>query len=200
MHRLKNVSDIRAFFHRYRVPTYFVSGTPFNVLGMDEWVHDFTFISFIDCFDGKHPSVFVPKETPHPVFESIEDINNYLLRHEDVQRLIRQKAPSGRGPRGNVVFLFFNEETERICADLRLRICFPPAKLRTRLDNKLMTTRIANEAGVRSVPNALTRVSSSDRLRSVAKIHRVGERLVVQTALGYSGLTTFFMVVEKDFR
>ncbi len=199
MQRLRNVSDIRAFFHRYHVPTYFVSATPFNLLGVDEWVHDFTFISFIDCFDGKHPSVFVPKEKPHPVFKGIEEINNYLLQHEEVQRLIRQKAPKGRGPRGNVVFLFFNDETERICEKLKLRICFPSAKLRTRLDNKLMTTRIANEAGVRSVPNALTHVSSYDRLRKVAKRHRLGDRLVIQTAFGDSGHTTFFIEDEKDY-
>ena len=28
-------------------------GTPFNLLGMDEWVRRFTFINYIDCFDGR---------------------------------------------------------------------------------------------------------------------------------------------------
>jgi D-alanine-D-alanine ligase-like ATP-grasp enzyme len=200
MKRLKNISDVRAFFHRDRTPTYFVSATPFNLLGMDEWVHDFTFINLIDCFDGKNSSVFVPREAPHPVFQSIEDINNYLLRHEDVRRLIEQKAPKQRGSRGNVVFLFFDQETERICKELGLRICFPSASLRSRLDNKLMTTRIANEARVRSVPNALVRITGYDRLKAVAKRNRLGDRLVVQTAFGDSGHTTFFIDDESDYR
>ena len=31
---------------------------------LDEWVRDLTYVSYIDCFDGAHPSVFVPKEAP----------------------------------------------------------------------------------------------------------------------------------------
>ena len=99
-----------------------------------------------------------------------------------------------------MLFLFFDEKTEEICKRLRLRICFPSARLRKRLDNKLMTTRIANEAGVRSVPNALGRVTSYDRLRSMARRHRLGERLVVQTAFGDSGHTTFFIDSERDYK
>ena len=109
MKKLRSISDIRAFFHTYEVPTYFVSATPFNLQGMDEWVRDFTFINLIDCFDGRHPSVFVPPEKPHAVFESIEQINNYLLRHEAVVELIKSKAPTRRKSRGNVVFLCFDE-------------------------------------------------------------------------------------------
>ena len=198
--KLNSISDIRAFFHGYDMPTYFVSATPFNLLGAEEWVRDFTFINYIDCFDGKHPSVFVPTRKDPPAFESIEQINNYLLKHEEVERLVKRKAPRGRGPRGNVLFLFFDEETERICKRLRLRICFPSAKLRARLDNKLVTTRIANEAGVQSVPNALAKVKSWDGLRSVAKRNALGDRLVVQTAFGDSGHTTFFIDDQADYR
>ena len=200
MRKLKSISDIRSFFHGYETPTYFVSATPFNLLGAEEWIRDFTFINYIDCFDGKHPAVFVPSKTSHPTFESIEQINNYLLSHRDVERLVKRKAPKGRGPRGNALFLFFDEETERLCERLKLRICFPSAKLRQRMDDKLMTTRIANEAGVKSVPNALGRVDSFDRLQALARRHRLGERLVVQTAYGDSGQTTFFIDGERDYR
>jgi len=200
MRKLKTISDVRAHFHQYDVPTYFVSATPFNLQGMEEWVGDFTFINYIDCFDGKHPSVFVPTEKPHPVFESIEQIVNHLLEHEEVARLIKRKAPRGKPYKGNVVFLFFDERTEELCEKLGLRIWFPSSKLRTRMDNKIMTTRIGNEAGVKSVPNALARVTSFDRLMAVAKRHRLGERLVVQTAFGDSGHTTFFIDGERDYR
>ena len=200
MKKLRTISDIRAFFHTYEVPTYFVSATPFNLQGMDEWVRDFTFINLIDCFDGRHPSVFVPPEKPHADFESIEQINNYLLRHEAVVDLIKSKAPRGRGSRGNVVFLFFDEETEEICKELNLKICFPSAKLRQRLDDKLMTTRVANEAGVLSVPNFLAKVSGYDHLSRLCRRHRLGDDVVIQTAYGDSGKTTFFISGEKDYR
>ena len=199
MRKLRTVSDIRAFFHQYETPTYFVSATPFNLQGMDEWVRDFTFINLIDCFDGRHPSVFVPPARAHEPFESIEQINNYLLTHPSVVELIKRKAPKGRGSRGNVVFLFFDEETEAICKDLNLKICFPSAKLRARMDDKLVTTRIANEAGVKSVPNAMGRVTGYASLRALAKRHRLGEKLVIQTAYGDSGQTTFFVSSERDY-
>jgi len=87
--KLIGISDIRRYFHRNEEPIYFISATPFNLLGIDEWVRNFHFINYIDCFDGKHPSVFVPSPTSHPVFESIEQINNHLLRHPEVERLVK---------------------------------------------------------------------------------------------------------------
>jgi len=199
--KLNGLSDIRRFFQRSEIPTYFIGATPFNLLGMDEWVRDFTFINYIDCFDGAHPSVFVPSERPHPVFESIEEITNYLLAHPEVADLVKRNAPQTvRGKRGNAVFLFFDEETEELCDKLGLRVCFPPAKLRQRIDNKMMTTRIGNEAGVKSVPNALVGVKSWDNLRSIARRHKLGEHLVVQTAFGDSGHTTFFISSEREYK
>jgi len=199
--KLNGVSDMRRYFHKADVPTYFVSATPFNLLGMDEWVRNFTFVNYIDCFDGAHPHVFVPSERPHPVFESIEEINNYLLSHPDFEALVKSNAPHRkRGHRGNAAFLFFDEETEEICKRLGLRVCFPPAKLRQRIDNKMVTTRIGNEAGVKSVPNALTKVKGWDHLCSIAKRHKLGSKLVVQTAFGDSGHTTFFIANEKEYQ
>jgi hypothetical protein len=91
--RLRGISDIRRFFYRNETPIYFVSATNFNLLGADEWVKGFKFINYIDCFDGQHPNVFVAEEIPHEAFESIEDINNYLLEHKEVADYV-----TGRGP------------------------------------------------------------------------------------------------------
>lgn len=190
--RLRGVSDVRRFFYRNTEPVYFVSATPFNLLGMDEWVRGFTFISAIDCFDGEHPHVFVPPEISHEPWESIEDINNYLLSHPAVIEFIK-----GRGPGGKVVFLMFDERTEELCQDLGLQVCFPSAALRNEIDDKVETTRIADRAGVQSVPNVLARVESYKQLRKVSK--RLGDDLVIQTAYGDSGHTTFFISNEADF-
>jgi len=93
---LNNISDIRRFFHRNERPIFFISATNFNLLGIDEWCRNFKFISYIDCFDGRHPNVFVPSETKHPEFESIEDINAYLLEHKEVSISSR---PAGGDPK-----------------------------------------------------------------------------------------------------
>ncbi len=190
--RLRNISDIRRFFHRNQNPIFFVSATNFNLLGIDEWVRNFSFINYIDCFDGAHPSVFIPRESAHEPFAGIEDINNYLLSHKEVIDFIRS-----RGVQPKAVFLMFNEETERLCRELGVEVCFPTAKLRSRVDDKINATRIGNRAGVPSVPNVLSRVDSYKTLRRVGK--RLGPDLVVQTAFGDSGHTTFFISNEADY-
>jgi len=189
---LRGISDIRRFFHRNEVPIFFVSATNFNLLGMDEWCRNFRSITYIDCYDGRHPNVFVPNEAPHPQFSSIEDINNYLLQHKEVLDHIRAH---GRNPKA--VFLMFDEETERLARQAGMKIWFPPARLRSRVDNKINTVRIGNQAGVPSVPNVLARVTSYDALRQVAR--HLGPNLVVQTAFGDSGHTTFFISSQYDW-
>lgn len=190
--KLDGISDIRRFFHRNEEPIYFISATPFNLLGIDEWVRNFHFINYIDCFDGQHPHVFVPQEAPHRPFTSIEDINNYLLSHKEVVDYIR-----ARGPGGKAVFLFFDEETEALCRELGLEVCFPSALLRRTVDNKVEATRIADRAGVKSVPHTLAKVTSYKSLLQEAK--SLGKDLVVQTAFGDSGHTTFFINSEEDY-
>ncbi|MCH5377187.1 MAG: biotin carboxylase, partial [Planctomycetes bacterium] len=90
--KLKNISEIRRFFHRNETPIYFVSATNFNLLGLDEWVRNFKYINYIDCFDGAHPNVMVPAAEATPEFESIEDINNYLLQHKDVVDWVKHRG------------------------------------------------------------------------------------------------------------
>jgi hypothetical protein len=189
---LRGISDIRRFFYRNETPIYFVSATNFNLLGVDEWVKGFKFICYMDCFDRQHPNIFVPGERPHDVFQSIEDINNYLLEHKEVADYITRRGP------GKAMFLMFDEKTEVLARELDLEVCFPPASLRQHLDNKVVTTRIAEEAGVACVPNVLAHVDSYETLREVSK--GLGPDLVIQTPFGDSGHTTFFISDEADWR
>ncbi len=190
---LRGVSDIRRFFHRNDEPVYFISATPFNLLGLDEWVRNFHFINYLDCFDGQHPHVFVPSERPHRPFTCMEDINNYLLDHKEVVDYIK-----ARGAKGKALFLFFDEQTEELCRELGLEVCFPPAKLRRMVDDKVQATRIASRAGVGSVPHVLGKVESYQQLLQLAE--PLGNDLVIQTAFGDSGHTTFFIANEKQWR
>jgi hypothetical protein len=191
--KLRSISDIRRFFHRNETPIYFISPTNFNLHGMDEWARNFRFISYIDCYDGRHPNVFVPREVAHEPFECMEDVNNYLLRHPEVQEFIR-----ANGRHSKAVFLMFNQQTERLAKAADLKVWFPRASLRERIDNKIETVRIGNRAGVPSVPNVLARVRGYDELRKRAR--SLGPDLVIQTAFGDSGHTTFFISSEADWK
>jgi len=191
---LKGISDIRRFFYTNDKPIYFISATNFNLLGADEWVKGFKFITYINCFNHQHPNVFTPKEElPHAEFESIEDINNYLLEHKEVVDYIRS-----RGEGGKALLLMFDEKTEELAKKLGLEICFPSAKMRTQMDNKVNTNRIAEKAGVPCVPNVLSKVNSYEHLCKISK--HLGKDLVIQTPFGDSGHTTFFISNEEEYK
>lgn len=192
--KLRNISEIRRYFHRNETPIYFISATNFNLLGINEWVRNFHYINYIDCFDGRHPAVFIPSETPHREFESIEDINNYLLQHKEVFDYLKKRQGDAKA-----VFLMFDEETEQLCQELGLEVWFPKASLRQRVDNKIETVRIGNRAGVPSIPNTLAEVHSYTQLGELADQAGLGRDLVLQTAYGDSGHTTFFIANESDF-
>ncbi|MGZ3866908.1 MAG: biotin carboxylase [Bacteroidia bacterium] len=196
MKTLNGIADIKQFFKTNTTPIYFISATNFNLLGMDEWISNFKFISHIDCFEGKHPNLFSPSyEVPHEEFTSIEDINNYLLQHPEVIEYI--KSRSVNGDPGKALFLMFDEKTEAAAKAIGLDVCFPSAQLRSFLDNKVNTNRTAEKAGVACVPYVLSNVKSYDHLREVSS--KLGEQLVVQTPFGDSGHTTFFISNEEEF-
>lgn len=193
---LRGLSDIRRFFFRNEEPIYFISATNFNLLGADEWISGFKFICYIECFDGLHPNVFSPQEeTPHEEFESIEDINNYLLEHKEVVEFLADRKMEGQKSRA--MMLMFDEQTEKLAKKLDIEICFPSAAMRTGMDNKVETNRIAERAGVPCVPYVLEPVKDYQELCRVSK--HLGTDLVVQTPFGDSGHTTYFISNEKEF-
>jgi len=195
--KLNGIPDIRRFFYKNEVPIYFISATNFNLLGADEWIKGFKFISYIECFDGLHPNVFSPQEEmPHDEFGSIEDINNYLLQHPEVQQYIKSRKTGGKA--GKALFLMFDEKTEKLAKKLGLETIFPSAKMRTFMDNKVNTNRIAEKAGVPCVPYVLSKVKNYKHLLEVSK--HLGKELVIQTPFGDSGHTTFFISNEEEYK
>ena len=193
--RLNGISEIRAFLRTNQTPIHFISPTPFNLLGIDRWVRDFYFIGYYDCFEGSHPRVFVPHERPYREFQSIEEINAYLLGHKEVGDFIRSK-----GDGGLATFLMFDEAVEELAPELGLRIIHPSAALRHHVDSKTVTTRLGNEAGIPSAPNVLGAVRSYRELLDRARAGGLGEDLVVQAPYGDSGRTTFFIRAERDWK
>lgn len=195
--KLNGVADIRRYFYKNETPIYFISATNFNLLGADEWIKGFKFICHIECFDGLHPNVFSPKEEiPHDQFEGIEDINNYLLQHPEVQHYLKNRATGENA--GKVMFLMFDEKTEELAKKQGLEVMFPSAEMRTFMDNKVNTNRLAEKAGVPCVPYVLSKVEDYNHLCTVSK--SLGTDLVIQTPFGDSGHTTFFITNEQEFK
>ncbi len=196
-HTLRNISEVRHFFRTNDVPIFFIGATPFNLLGLDRWVRNFTYVSYYDAWDGAHPRVFTPAHKPYREFGSGEEINNWLLLNPEVRaRMTKDLRP---GVRPKVAMVFFDTETEQICEELGYDLILPSAALRHRLDSKITTTVLGNEAGVSSVPNVLGTGSDYKTLRAAADAAGLGDELVVQTPYGDSGKTTFFINSEADW-
>lgn len=192
---LRGLSQVLTYFRRNETPFFFVSPTAFNLLGVEKFVNRFFHINYFDSFDGIHPRVFVPRETGPREFQSMEEVCNYLLAHKEV---IDRIQAAGQGP-AKLLFVMFDEETEELAREIGADVILPPAALRTRLDSKIVTTRLANDAGIASAPNVLGRAKSFDELMNLARQSNLGDDLVVQTPYGDSGRTTFFIKDRKDW-
>jgi len=195
MKKLNGLTEIYKFFRTYKKPIYFVSATPFNILGLGQLVPTLRYINYFDCFDGVHHRVFTPKDRGYPEFTSLEDVVNYLMAHQETHDYM---ARQGQG--GHMLAVMFDEKTEQLAKNLGINFAMPPHKLRNHLDSKIVTTQIANEAGVASVPNVLGKADNYQQLMVLAKSKRLGNDLVVQTPYGDSGKTTFFIATEKDWQ
>ncbi|HPF81304.1 biotin carboxylase [Nostocoides australiense] len=193
-HELRNISEIRTFYRTNDEPIYFVGPTPFNLLGLDRWVRNFNYVTYYDPWDGEHPRIITPAKVPDTTFTSSEQITNHLLTSDEVRTKL---AARGGVPR--VMAVFIDEETEAICADLGYQLTLPPVALRKRLDSKLETTRLGNEAGAPSVPNTLAAADSYEQLLRLAADAGLGEDLVIQLPYGDSGKTTFFIAGQEDW-
>ncbi len=191
---LKSLSDIRAFFHTNTLPLYFISPTPFNLLGIDRWVRNFFYLNYFDSFEGAHPRVFVPRRRDRRDFGSMGDVCKHLLGDPETLEFIAR-----RGPDGKACFVMLDEDTQTLAHQAGLEVMHPPAVLRHRLDSKIVMTRLADEAGVRSVPNVIGRAGSYDELLTLAHGAGLGDDLVISAAYGDAGNATFFVRGQRDW-
>lgn len=196
--KLRGIADIRTFFRTNEQPIFFIGPTAFNLLGIDRWVRNFRYVAYYDSWDSGHARVFTPTNKPFVEFSSSEEINNYLLRDPEVQSFLESQCAAS-GVRPMVAMVFFDEETEEICREHDYNLILPPDSLRRRLDSKIVTTKLGEQAGAPSVPNVLGRADSYQELSALAAEAGLGSDLVVQTPYGDSGKTTFFLTCEADW-
>ncbi len=192
----EQIIKIKNYFKADPPPYFFISPTNFNLITLHKWIKSWQDINYINCFDNSAKHCIIPKTSKHPYFESLEQINEYLLNHKDIEKLITTKTEQTTG---KAIFLFFNENIEKICQRLNLDLILPPNKLVKHIDNKITTTQLGNEANVPSVNNFLDKIDSYETLQKKAAEHNLGNKLVIQTPFGDSGKTTFFISSEDDY-
>ena len=98
-----------------------------------------------------------------------------------------------------IAMVFFDEETEQICEELGYDLILPPDSLRRRLDSKIVTTRLGEEAGAPSVPNVLGTCRQLRRAGQARRRRGSGLRPGRADTYGDSGKTTFFIKEEGDW-
>lgn len=191
---MKNkIDSIVKKFRDNKKPYYFVSPTNFNLINIHRWVNKWININYVDCYNLNAPQCILPEKSSDFVFNSLEEINEYLLRNESIQKTIKEYGP------GNIIYLFFNHELEKMASQLKLNIILPPNDLVKRIDSKIITTQIGNKAQVPSVPHFLGKVTSYKNLMMQAQENGLGDKLVIQAPYGDSGKTTFFVKSEADY-
>ena len=196
---LRNISEVRHFFRTNDVPIYFVGATPFNLLGAGPLGPELLLRHLLRRLGRRAPAGVHPEaQAVHRVRAAARRSTTGCWRTPRCGRSYARPAPRGQRPK--VAMVFFDEETERICDELGYDLILPPAELREHLDSKLVTTRLGNEVGAASVPNVLTKVEESDGSSAAATGAGLGADLVVQTAYGDSGKTTFFIGAEADWK
>ncbi len=191
---LNGLSDVRAFFHTNSVPLYFISPTPFNLMGIDRWVRNFNYLNYFDSFEGLHPRVFVPRRRDRIDFGSMGDVCNHILSDPETLEFI-----ANRGPGGKACFVMLDQATQALAQQAGLEVMHPPVELRNRLSSKIIMTRLADEAGVPSVPHVIGRAGSHDELLALAQSADLGDDLVVEAAYGAAGSATFFLRGQRDW-
>lgn len=177
-------------------PIFYINRPSIHLLGVERWVPNLYSIRMRDIWNSNDPRVFAPSK--HPITNlSHEASVHWLLMNAEVREFIASRTPSGMRPK--VVVFMHDQRTEDLCAELGYDIMAIPVAERLRLDSKLLTTTLSEQAGLRNVPHVLTEVSSYPELLAVASDADLGTELVVQTDYGEAGAGTYFIKSEADF-
>ena len=195
---LNTIEDIKEFFKQDERSYYFISATNFNLMSLSDWVRNWFNVNFIDCYDEKNESVILANYKETPVFEDIESINQFLLGNKDIVEHIKSNVSKQHKP--NAMFLFYDNELEKLVDSLGMNLIMPPNKLVKNIDNKITTTEIGNSVDVPSAPNALLKINSYRHLCEMSDKYNLGSEVVIQTPFGDSGKTTYFVSSEEDYQ
>lgn len=186
---LTSVEEIKQHFKNTPDAYYFISASNFNLMAIADWVNHWCNVNFINCYDNSNQSVLLPKTDDTPAFQNIEAINHFLLGNKTILDHISKSSSEGKT--NHAIFLFYDDALEKVVSDLGMNLIMPPNTLVKHIDNKIVTTEIGNSVNVPSVPNALVKIANYSQLRAICKEHALSDDVVIQTAFGDSGKTTY---------
>lgn len=194
---LRTLQEVKDFLAESRQPIFYVSRSATNLVGVDRVSRGFHYVTLSDSWDGAHPRAFSPTNVPSLAPRGNLDVVNWLLKNDQVQAYIRQHTPAGYTPQ--IVIAMFDAKTEALCEQLGYNLIMPKVALRERLDSKIVTTELGNDAGTPSAPNLITTVTDWNDFSAQAAAADLSDNLVVQLAYGDSGRTTYFIKSRADF-
>jgi hypothetical protein len=172
-------------------PIYYIGVTPYMMLGAARYLEGLRFITANDCFGGRWDRIVFSAGTPVASLDIRSEVNRLLGAAALENRFRREEA-------AHALFLMFDERAQSAASGLGLNVCLPTAEIRANLDDKLAGTRLADAAGVPTVPNVLEPIGGYEDLRR--RCSHLGADLVVQLPFGDSGDSTFFISCEADFQ
>lgn len=192
-----SLEQVKEYLLNSKQPVFYVSRSATNLLGVQRFVSGLNFISLVDSWTDRPDWAFSPVKKTYLEPRGNVNIANWLLLNKEVQKFIAKKTPEGLTPK--IVIAMFDEKTEKICKKLGYELAMPSINLRSHVDSKIETTLIGNSVGIASAPNIITKVSGWQDLIDQANLANLGNQLVIQTAYGDSGHTTYFINSKKDF-
>ena len=190
---LRGISEIRRFFRTNETPIWFVSATPFNLLGIDRWVRNFSYLNYYDSFDGTHPNVFVPQA------RRAADVR---VDRGDLQLPPRPQGgdrprQGERGRQGGLPDVRRGDGAA--CREAGSRLRSPPPSSGTGSTRRSSPPSSATRRACRACRTSSAAPTTYGELLALAAERGIGTDLVVQTPYGDSGQTTFFVASEDDW-
>ena len=82
----KKIKDY--FLNKNEAQYFFISGTNFNLMNMHQWVKNWHDYNIINCYDDNCPSVNIPHLSGDEYFNSIEDINQFILASSELKESV----------------------------------------------------------------------------------------------------------------
>ena len=88
---ISTIEQAQAYFQKQNDSFYFVSASNFNLMSIHNWVNNWFNVNVIDCYHGKNSSVLLPEYSSAPLFENIEQINEFLLGNKQIVEHIKEQ-------------------------------------------------------------------------------------------------------------
>jgi len=148
-------------------------------------------ITCYDPFDGRLPYVIVPQDlkNTHKCTSSYH-CQHDILNSPDAIAYMKSKSENPR-----VFFMLIDEESEKLSEANGLSMWCGPYQICQELGNKVAVLEILRKLNIPFIPNVCSRIENYQHLLQLSQSFQT-DNLVVQSEIGLSGMTTYFISSE----